>query len=493
MKYTRNFLAVTVFVLLFLSPPIYGQSTLRDCFDMELTLFKRDRDRVLVEGNILLRNMKIAASNQLMITPELRAANGQSLPLPPVVINGKTRHKLYYRSLMLQGKSTDSEVYSVNKAATKYSNRSIPYRIAIPYQSWMRNASMYVVADLCGCGGTEKDHQEKQIGPSINLSQYAPKPNFVVPQREDFKRRSESGAAFLIFEQSKWNILPNLRNNREELNKIDQSLKYINEEPTARITGITISAYASPEGPYELNMTLSKNRAKALLDYIQKNYSLPKNIKVSSEGFGEDWDYLVELIRRDPKVESRDQVLRIINTVNIFDGREKQLMDLDGGRPYRYLLNNLYPLLRRSVYQIEYSVPEFGLERAEQLLETKPNMLSLDEMYRIASRYEAGSARFDRVFIIAGQTYPNNPIACVNAAAVAIWENDFALAKRFLENWPNEPLAWNNLGIICMSELRLDEAEWYLTNARSAGIKEADTNLRILQQLKEAVQLYDGL
>ena len=492
MKNFQHFLAATVFFLLFLSLPAYSQSNLLNSFDMKLSKVQRERDRLLIEGTILLDSLRVSGTNQLTVTPIIRA-NENVFYLSPVVVNGKTRHKLYKRSLLLQGKTTDTKVQSVMKADAKYLTRSIPYHTVISYQSWMKNASMYVLADLCGCGGSNKEHLEKQIGPSIDLDQYVPQANLVVPQHEDFKKRSESGTAYLIFQQSKWDILPSVFNNREELDKIDKSLKYIAEEPTATITGITIKAYASPEGPYELNLRLSELRAKALLDYIRQKYTLPRNISVFSEGCGEDWDYLVELIKQDPALENRDQILRIIQSVSVLDGREKQIMDLNGGQPYRYMLEKLFPLLRRSVYHIEYAVPEFSLERAEQILETKPNMLSLEEMYGLANRYVQGSFKYNRVFKIAGQTYPNDPIACVNAAAIAIWEKDFVTAKRFLEKWSNNPATWNNLGLVYMSELRLEEAERYLLNAKADGIREATANLEILQQLRSAVQVFEGL
>ena len=492
MKNSPIFLAIMVFFLLFLSLPTYGQSLLQNRFDMELTQARRDNDNFLLEGTVLVDGVQVSAKNQLTVAPVIRAANGQQLVLPPVIIQGKTRYKLYQRSLKLRKPSDVVDVYSVSTTNdATYLNRSIPYRVMVPYQSWMKNASLYVLADLCGCAGSNKDHLEKPIGQSAGFSRYSPQANLVTPLHESLKKRSERGAAYLIFEQGKWDILPRLFNNKNELDKIENSLAYISEEPTAVITGISIKAYASPEGTYEQNKQLSKSRAKALLDYIRQKYSLPKNISIFSEGYGEDWDRLVELIQQDPKVENRNQVLQIIKTVGIFDGREKQLMDLNGGRPYRYMLENLFPLLRRSDYQIEYAVPEFSSEKAEQMLETKPNMLSLDEMYGIANTRERGSAAFNQVFKIAGKTYPDDLIACINASTIAIWEKDYATAKQYIEKWSNEPMAWNNLGIVCMSELQLDEAEWYLLNAQSAGVAETAANLEILRQLKAATQVIE--
>ena len=40
-------------------------------------------------------------------------------------------------------------------------------------------------------------------------------------------------------------------------------------------------------------------------------------------------------------------MLDIIRTCGVFSGREKRLMDLDGGTPYRDMLHRYFPLLRR--------------------------------------------------------------------------------------------------------------------------------------------------
>ena len=74
MKNIQNFLAAIIFFLLFLSFPTYGQNALQNRFDMELTQFRRDRDKIHIEGTIFLKGITVSASNQLTITPEVRSA-----------------------------------------------------------------------------------------------------------------------------------------------------------------------------------------------------------------------------------------------------------------------------------------------------------------------------------------------------------------------------------------------------------------------------------
>ncbi|MDR0799075.1 MAG: DUF3868 domain-containing protein, partial [Dysgonamonadaceae bacterium] len=432
----------------------FCQNNLRNHIQVQNARKQLTKDQLEIAFDLVLKGVEISADNQLVVSPVLRNSAGQDFRLPEIIVNGSRRHNLYKRSLHLNANTQDN-VYRVSKAEAKTVYETIPYSVHIEPDVALGNASLYLIADLCGCGGSEKDHYEKLVAEQFlqfDCFDYIPSVNFVTPAKEKVKAREKIGEAFLVFEQAKWNILPNLFNNRAELAKIDESMQYVKEEPTAEITGITIKAYASPEGSYEDNMTLSKNRAKSLLDYIRQHYGLPSQIKVFSEGYGEDWDGLLKQVKADTKLEAKEQALQIIQSVGIFDGREKQLMDLNGGRPYNYMLKNLFPLLRRSEYHIEYTVPEFELAKAQGLLRSKPEMLSLDEMYRIANTYEKGSEPFNRVFQTAREVYPNDRIANLNAAAAAILDGKRALAKEILEKYKSDPEAWNNLGVIYMKE-----------------------------------------
>ncbi|MDR0680541.1 MAG: DUF3868 domain-containing protein [Dysgonamonadaceae bacterium] len=460
------------------------------------------KGNVIVDFSISFNDVEVVSNNQLTLIPVIKTTKGieRRLQLQPVIVNGKKRHNLYKRSLRLNGKENDPEVYSVLLAKKKGVLGTFSYKAKVPYEPWMKEASVYLTGDLCGCAGSEKGHFEKLISQSIALPEqavfdytYTPAVNFIVPLKEKIKERAETGEAYLVFEQSRWDIIPNLFDNSTELAKIECSLNYVEEEPTAVITKISIKAFASPEGKYDENLVLSKKRAKALLDYVQQNHNLSDDIEVFSEGYGEDWDRLVALIEKDPKVENKAQVLHIINSVGIFDGREKQLMELASGRPYLYMLNKFFPRLRRSDYKIEYTVPVFSIEKGKQLLKTKPEMVGLEEMYLIANTYEKGSQSFNEVFDIAGKVYPDDMIAIVNAAAVAILEGKNEYAKSLLEKYTDEPVAWNNLGIVYMNEHHITEAENYFEKAISQGSEEAIRNLEILAELKSALEEYESL
>lgn len=496
MKLKNYSISTAIILCLFLiSFSVQGQNNANGLIQVRTNQMQPSKGNVYLDWDILVNGVEVSSNNQLTLTPVVRASNGKNRILPSIVINGKNRHNLYKRSLNLKGWSNDPTVFRVIRADKRKVVMSIPYKSSFPYEKWMQDAGVYLVVDLCGCAGSEKSRDDllisRDLGRPTFKYEYTPGVQFIAPPREDIKKRMQSGEAYVIYQQDKWEILPNLFDNRAQLQKIENSLSYVREESTAKINAISIVSYASPEGTYEHNMMLSKNRAKSLLDYITRKYHIPANINISSEGRGENWDDLVPLVTNDPRLsEYRDQILRIIRTVDVFDGRERQIMDIASGRPYLYMLENLFPLLRRSDYKISYTVPSYTLEKGKILLRTKPDMLSLEEMYMIASTYEKGSPDFNEVFDIAVQKFPNDMIACINAAGAAIMEGKIDVAKSLLDPYIEEPKAWNNLGLVYMGEFRFAEAEMFFKEARRMGVKEAEYNLSVLPELKKAFEEY---
>lgn len=115
------------------------------------------------------------------------------------------------------------------------------------------------------------------------------------------------------------------------------------------------------------------------------------------------------------------------------DEREQVLKRLNKGEPYRYLLQNIYPALRHSDYVVKYTIRNFTVEEAKMLLYTDPRQLSLDEMYRVAKTYEAGSKEFNAVFEISVRLYPDDPVSNLNAANTALLRKDPVAAAGYLQ------------------------------------------------------------
>lgn len=273
----------------------------------------------------------------------------------PILVNGKLRKHTYFRSISLhrsnKEKFTNYEVFS----AGNRQKEKVSYKKTLPYTEELDGAVLYVTQTIWDCGS--RISQETFALGSLQIPQIklqtppAQIIDTVIPPAEP---QLKSGIAYVDFPVGKSVLDLNFGNNKNEWNKIMDQLKEIQADNKSRIIGLEIIGYASPEGPYTLNEKLSYERAKTISEQIIRtaNLSLSRNqIKVYS--VAEDWDGLVELIN-DSYLPYKQEVLDIIATKGIFEGREKALMDLAHGTVYRTLLREFFPKLRRTEYKIIY-------------------------------------------------------------------------------------------------------------------------------------------
>lgn len=314
--------------------------------------------------------------------------------------------------------------------------------------------------------------------------------SYVIPEPEMCKMRSAVGKAYLDFASGKADIIPSFGNNEPELQKIHNLIMEIKNDPDATITGITITGYASPEGMYHSNLTLSEKRANVLKDQIKKRYGFPEEF-FSVSGKGEDWSTLDSIITQSSFAE-KHRILEIIRYTDIFAGREKKLMDLSEGNPYRRMLREIFPQLRRTEYSLHYTIVPFTVEKGKEMFKSKPSNLSLCEMFRIANTYEAGSEAFNEVFETAARIFPYADTANLNAAAAALERGDEIPAERYLSKVKGQPAAWhNNMGVLHSRRGEYDKAAVQFKQAANAGNEQAIQNVSLLAKYREEIDAYE--
>ncbi len=271
--------------------------------------------------------------------------------------------------------------------------------------------------------------------------------SFITPRTETVKTRSESGKAYLDFPAGRSAIVADFKDNAAELRKMRESIESVTANPYATITAITITGYASPEGTSAANLAISGYRAQALRNYIGATYGLPADLFIVRE-MGEDWYGLEEMVVQSD-LPQREQVLAVIRGTDNLDRRERRIMDISGGEPYRWIRAMLFSGLRRVEYRLDYTVAAFTVEQGKQVMKTRPGTLSLGELFLIAGSYPAGSDDFNEVLKMAALLYPDSDIANMNAAASALERKDTASAARYLGRVKDHSeVYWNNAGIL---------------------------------------------
>jgi tetratricopeptide (TPR) repeat protein len=113
----------------------------------------------------------------------------------------------------------------------------------------------------------------------------------------------------------------------------------------------------------------------------------------------------------------------------------------------------------------------------EQILNTSPQHLSLEEFYILAQTYEPGSDNFNKLFETAVRMYPNDPVANLNAANSAILKGDYRSALRYLDKAGDMPEAVYTRGALEVYMGNDDAAKAYFVKALELGVAEAEVAL----------------
>lgn len=105
------------------------------------------------------------------------------------------------------------------------------------------------------------------------------------------------------------------------------------------IRRVTVTGYCSVEGIFQNNEILSRRRAETLRDVIRYRYQ-GSAFTLETRYMGEDWAGLRRLLET-AEINYRRTMLDIIDHVDVMRGRERQLMQVGGGYPYREMKQTL--------------------------------------------------------------------------------------------------------------------------------------------------------
>lgn len=481
-----------------------------------------------------LEGVHVDSYTAVEFTPML-ASKKQSVSLPPVIVTGNLRFRFERRERALQsGRRTYADPYLILLEGRENDSHRVKYRVSLPYASWMQGAMLLLKQEIKDCCdlqllGVDTLTRHLTLGevpaavlpeaapvvtplvastnpaPSVpatrpvtvrraaralptivvseaDLATYLSMVNFLKPDnRLKSKSRTESATLYFDYPLGKDDIYPDYKNNRAEINKIDAILQPLVSEGYADIERIRVRGYASPDGDYKVNEQLAANRSKLFAGYVRDAYGLPRSLfDVSS--VAEDWEGLKELLRQGrPPYEQA--VLGIISRYGIFSGREKHLMDLQGGVPYKEMLRTYFPRLRRIEVVVEYRIRTLGAEEAGEMIYTHPDLLSLSEMYDVARYYRPGTDQYREVYEIAAFHFPDDVVANVNAAAAVMLTGDLQSAWNYLRKAEADPRAWNNLGVLTLMEGDPAGAAVWFRKAVGVEPRKARRNLEIAERM----------
>ena len=424
----------------------------------------------VVSWRLVLDSLRLASNRQMVFTPVLEDANGNVATLRPVMVNGRNQHYVFLRN------GSKSYPDAIEMRRRNGEKQTYEYREAIPSEPWMADATLRINEDTCGCGnlfgthpGTPIDvnpHLERRVSLAFMPTVAAPDPVFTL-----------HGRAYLDFPVNRTELYPDYHNNPAELHKIMSTIDTVRNNPNVRITHIGIHGYASPEGSYENNIRLSKGRAATLKEYVRRQYDFPADI-YTVQHTPEDWAGLDSFLVSS-NLPEKDDILKVVRS-DMEPDPKNEYIKKTWPEAYRFIWATWYPYLRHSDYEVSYQVRPMTDEEAAEVLKKDPRLLSLNKMYRVANLYPVGSDDYNRVLETAAAVYPDDPVANVNIAAVALRAGELARAEVYLAHAGNSAEALNARGVLQLLKGNADEARRLF---QEAGSKEANDNLRLMKEM----------
>ncbi|MDR1503209.1 MAG: DUF3575 domain-containing protein [Prevotella sp.] len=307
--------------------------------------------------------------------------------------------------------------------------------------------------------------------------------SFLQPKTESLKIRCSRSSTNIDYPVGKTNILTGYGNNAAELRKIDMLMRSILADSLITINTITITGYSSPDGSYAINEMLSRRRSEDFKKYLTASYPL-KNIPVQTNWSAEDWDGFSRLVEASNDIAEKQKVLDIIRNSKIHpDAKDIELQQIVWwSENYKIILKELYPRLRRIELNIDYVVHPLNDDQAKELIYSRPEALSLEEMMRVSSFYESGSKQYREIYEIAAKHFPDDVVANNNAAAAVLLDGDTQTASLYLEKaeTSNDNRILVNRGVISYIAGDTLKAREYFTEACHNGIVKGCGNLHLL-------------
>ena len=247
---------------------VLGQTHYLENLTLENSKVEKVGRSVRVSADIRLDAVELNRQQTLRLVPVLVSADGsQQMELKPVVLEGKVRNKVTERKIAL-GTISEEE--------------------GLELRGYVTGCAECSEGDEVLAAGGILPYQD----PVLVVSP------FVQPEEEEVKRRSEVKMARLEYPVNGYNVLPNFRKNRAELDSVQHSLETVKRNLNLTVTGVYVTGYASPEGSMPYNLRLSQQRAETFAAYVQKQNPELKKDLWHVDWKGEDWDGFVAQVKR---------------------------------------------------------------------------------------------------------------------------------------------------------------------------------------------------
>lgn len=248
-----------------------------------------------------------------------------------------------------------------------------------------------------------KDETKTPLPPSDTITYYISSMVQFLDHAPRYKKKIISRkdevnvTAYVNYKTASTTLDENIGNNKNEVDKVFETIKNINYTGEFLIDSIYMTATSSPEGSSSMNLQLSRGRAINLKKYLLQKSDDPEGVDslFRPRWLGEDWDKLRQLIMSDDSIPERGKINNLYEIANL----DKREMTLRMSPFYSYIREKYYPKLRA----VEF---KFHLHRRDMIQDTIV-MPVIDTTYQRAIKM-IEDRKYKQALVLLDEQYPDD-------------------------------------------------------------------------------------
>ena len=294
------------------------------------------------------------------------------------------------------------------------------------------------------------------------------------------KQKQEANIKFLIQQA-------NLRKSELANNSVQEFVKMLqrinNDRQGLNLDNVEVSAYASPDGGFNINDKLAAERQKNSEQYVNQELKrIQMTANVDAKYTAQDWEGFQELVKASD-IQDKEVILRVLSMYKDPEEREQQIKNISSA--FRELADGILPQLRRARLTINYETVGRSDDQILAQVKQDATKLSIEELlYGAALKEDLGEK--EDIYKLATEIYPSDARAYNNLATIQYARGNYKAADQYIQKaqslQANLPEAQANLGMIALQAGDLKTAEQYIASATGAnGLQEVLGNLHLAQ------------
>jgi len=411
--------------------------------------------QVSVTGDVSFPEKYFNKKAVVVATPVLKYEGGQT-ELPTVTLQG--------------------EKVEANNKVIPYTGGSASFSGTVPYKPEMAKSELVVNYSARIKEGDPVEYGSEKIADGVVATEALVKVDpQTITMNDAFKRViPESYTADIHYVINQAEVRRNeLRS--DDIKTFEQKLADAKADSTRLIKGAKISAYASPDGPQDLNEKLSAKRETSAEKYFKKALKDKKITEAEATGFlnmmttPEDWEGFKALMEKSD-IQDKELILRVLSMYADPVVREREIKNISAA--YEEIADEVLPQLRRSVVSIDVDVIGKSDDELRALALRDPKSLNLEEVLYSATLVTDVKQK-ESIYKAATEQFPQCIRAKNNLGHIYLQQGkpddakiQFEAAKAIKAD---NAVVNANLGAVALEQGDLQTAEQLLTASMSAG------------------------